>query len=92
LSHIDPGLIRGRTASGQRDDFYPFVGRFNAPTYVVPTALDNMPLHSEYGILPDSWQMMLGMAMTMSDSSAVVGNRILEAINCTISWNRKTIF
>lgn len=91
LSYIDPGLVHGQTPSGERDDFYPFVGHFKAPTFVVATALDPTPMDIEYGILPNSLQMMLGMAMTMSDSSAVVGTQILESFDCTISWKRETI-
>jgi hypothetical protein len=78
-------------ASGQRADFYPFVGHFTAPTYVIPTALDHTQQDIEYGILPDPLQRMLGIAMTMSGSLAVVGTQLLEVFDCTISWNRNTI-
>lgn len=91
LSYINPELVDGQASSGQRKDFYPMVGQFVAPTYLVPTALDDKPLDIDYGILPDSLQMMLGTAMSMSDSAAVIGTQILEHFDCTISWARNKI-
>lgn len=91
LSYIDPDLVEGQVPSGQRNDFYPTVGQFVAPTYRVPTALDSTAIEIDYGILPDSLQMMLGMAMSLSESSAVVGTQLLEHFDCTLSWHRQTI-
>ena len=91
LAYIDPDFVEGQTPSGQRNDFYPMVGQFVAPTYRVPTALDNTSLDIEYGILPDSLQSMLGMAMSMSGSTAVIGTQLLEHFDCTISWARHKI-
>lgn len=91
LSYIDPVLVQGEYPVGQRNDFYPFVGQFTTPTYRIATALDNAPLEIEYGTLPDSLQLMLGMAMNMSDSSAVIGTQLLDAFDFTISWTRNRI-
>ncbi len=86
LSYINPEVVEGQAPSGQRNDFYPFVGQFVAPTYRILTALDNAPLDIEYGILPDCLQMMLGAAMNMSHTSAVIGTQLLEYFDCTVSW------
>ncbi|MBK9138553.1 MAG: hypothetical protein IPM17_07305 [Verrucomicrobia bacterium] len=91
LSYIDPDLVAGTVPVGERDDFYPFIGHFTAPIYRIPTALDDYPLEIEYGTLPESLQMMLGMAMRMSNSSAVIGTQLLEVFDCTISWTRRRI-
>lgn len=89
LSYIAPKIVEGLTPSGERNDFYPQVGQFVAPTYRVPTALDEITLDIEYGILPDSLQMMLGMAMNMADATAVIGTQLLDHFDCTIAWTHQ---
>lgn len=91
LSYIDPELIAGLSPSGQCDDFYPFIGRFRADTFTVPTTLYRDPVNIEYGILPDKLQMMLENAKALSGAQAVIGTQILDFYDCTISWNRDTI-
>ncbi len=91
LSYINPILVAEQTPSGERDDFYPGVGQFTVPVYTVPTIINDTPLNLEYGVLPDSLQMMLGLAMSMSGASAVIGTQILESFDCTISWAKKSI-
>ncbi len=91
LSYIAPERVSGQNPTGQRDDFYPFVGRFTVNTYAVPTTLDETPLDMEYGILPDAVQTLLGVAFTMARASAVIGTQLLEFFDCTISWTRGTI-
>lgn len=91
LSYIKPELVAGQEPSGRRSDFYPIVGQFVAPTYIVPMALDNSPMDMEFGILPDSLQMMLGLIMTMTGSSAVIGTQLLDFFDCTIAWGRNRI-
>jgi hypothetical protein len=91
LSYIDPNLVAGQESTGARDDFYPFTGPFTAETHIVKTALDETPLDIEYGILPASLQQTLGMAMNISNSSAVIGTQLLDFYDCTISWSRKAI-
>jgi len=91
LSYIDPQLVSGEVPLGECDDFYPFVGRFTTPTYLVSTALDENPIDVEYGILPDALQVMLGMVLLLSGSSAVIGPQLLNHFDCTVSWARETI-
>lgn len=91
LSYIDPDFVKDKSPVGERDDFYPFVGHFTAPIYRISTALDDSPVEIEYGTLPESLQLMLGMAMRMSNSSAVIGTQLLEVFDCTISWTRRKI-
>lgn len=91
LSYIRSDLVDGQSPCGQRSDFHPIAGQFVATTFRVPTALDDMPLDIEYGILPDSLQGLMGLAMGMSGSSAVVGTQLLEYFDCTVSWRDNKI-
>jgi len=92
LSYIDSALVADRPQFGTRDDFYPMVGHFTVPTYLVPTNIGGLSLEIEYGVLPVELQAMLGMAMVMSGTSAVVGTQILEFFDCTIFWDEGLIF
>lgn len=91
LSYISPKLVKGQTPIGERNDFYPLIGRFVVPIYRVPTALNDMTFDIEYGIFPDSLQKMFDMGMNMSEFSAVIGTQILEHFDCTLTWAQKRI-
>lgn len=91
LAYIAPEIVKEDKPLSKRDDFYPFVGRFTVPTYLVSTTLHGITFDIEYGVLPDSLQGMLGMAMTKAGSLAVIGTQLLEHFDCTISWARQTV-
>lgn len=91
LAYIAPEIVKEDKPSSERDDFYPFVGRFTVPTYLVTTTLHGITFDIEYGVLPDSLQGMLDMAMTKAGSLAVIGTQLLERFDCTISWARQTV-
>lgn len=91
LSYITPKLVDGLISLGQRHDFHPLAGQFVVPTYRVATALDEITLDIEYGVLSGSLSEMLERTMAMSDSLAVIGTQILDYFDCTISWTQQQI-
>ena len=91
LSYVDPALVAGSVSLGQREDFYPGIGRFSATIYRVPVCLDTDPVILEFGILPDEFQPALSLIFQQTSCSAVVGTGLLETFDCNISWARNTI-
>lgn len=91
LSYIDPARVSEQAPAGQREDFYPYVGRFTTDTYTVSSFLDNTSVDIEYGIMPDALTQLLGAVLQLAKASAVVGTQLLHYYDCTISWPRKTI-
>ena len=91
LSYIDPALVAGMQASGEKADFHPLSGPYIAPTYMVSTSLGGFEHDLEYGVLSGTVAQMTAMAMAASGTSAIIGTSLLEHFDCTISWERNTV-
>lgn len=91
LSYITPECVAGMESFGKKDDFSPFIGHFTVSTYRLPTRLGSQVHGHEYGVLSDTMQAMVGMAMLLSGASAVIGTALLEHYDCTIAWKKGVI-
>lgn len=91
ISYINSEAVANEQRAGTKKDFYPMVGSFTTDLYVLPTGLDGRRFDLNYGILPDALQMMMGIAMQLSSTTAFMGTEIFSHFDCLLSWQRGRI-
>lgn len=87
LSYIDPDFVSEMKSIGQKEDFYPGIGRFTTETYELTTTLGDKTFSMKYGVLPELLQMTLMMAGTRG----IIGTKILDHFECMLSLKRKEL-
>ena len=87
LSYIDPELTNNYNSTGEKDDFYPGVGRFKTNTFDIPTTIGGEIISIEYGVLPE----LLQMTLMMADTQGILGSELLNHFSYILSLPRKEL-
>jgi hypothetical protein len=87
LSYIDPELTNNYSSTGEKNDFYPGVGRFKTNTFDIPTTIGDEIISIEYGVLPE----LLQMTLMMADTQGILGSELLNYFGYILSLSRKEL-
>lgn len=87
LSYIERNFVNEMKPFGQKEDFYPGIGRFSTETYELETTLGDKTFLLEYGVLPE----LLQMTLTMAGARGIIGTKILDHFECVLSIKRKEL-
>lgn len=69
LSYLSADLTVGLESVGEDEDFYPGLGAFRAPRYVVPVKLDDCEFNATFGNLPP----LLEMTLEFAGAKGIIG-------------------
>jgi hypothetical protein len=87
LSYIEKNFTLNFESKGQKEDFYPGVGRFKTNTFEIPTTIGDTTKPFLFGVLPD----ILQMTLMMADTNGIIGTEILEHFRFTLSIKNETL-
>jgi len=87
LSYIEPDKTNNYKSTGEKEDFYPGIGRFKTKTFDIPTTIGGDEISMKYGILPE----MIQMTLMMTDTQGIVGTEIFNYFSCILSYDKKIL-
>jgi len=87
LSYIDSQFTKGIAPSGQREDFYPGIGRFSTDIFQLNTKIGGEHLIFTYGNLPD----LLQLTLMMADTQAIIGTELLKTHAFSLSISNREL-
>ena len=74
LSYLAEGSFDGAHSLGEVEDFHPFLGRFQVPTYAVAVQGWGQSMRLKVGQMPE----LLTMALGLAGADGILGTEILE--------------
>lgn len=79
ISYFPPETFDGLTPIGEYEDFFPILGKFKTPLYIVDVQIGNMKTKAKAGILP----FLLRASLAVTGTNAVFGNEIFDSYEVT---------
>ena len=87
LSYIDKDITSNVSPVGEKEDFYPTVGRFATPIYSLETEFAGKQFTVDYGILPG----MMAVRNKVQGINAVVGYDFLKNFKLMFNFRSGTV-
>lgn len=88
ISYIDKSLTRGEKAVGEEDDFYPMIGHFKSPVYVMEAKVGNQTFPVNFGTLPT----MLAMSLKLMDIEGAIGFDLFNAYKVVMDFKNNLMY
>ena len=87
LSYVSVELSEGIVPAGQKEDFYPGIGRFITDIFELDTVIGGESFTFSYGHLPP----LLQMTLMMANTQGIIGTEVLKSCICSLSLRRREL-
>ena len=88
VSYLDARLTHGRTPDATEQDFYPGIGQFQTPVFMLQGGVAGRSFIGRYGNLPDRLRSLL----SMGNAEGILGSDFLHQFNVGIDARQQLVF